>query len=221
MVLNLLFQFLSSAKTERQVRKLIKIVLAEDQRMLRGALGSLLDLEDDIEVIGQSENGEEALRIILDNKPDVCLMDIEMPLMSGLEVAEELKERGSSCKIIILTTFARPGYFERAVKANVHGYLLKDGSSEELAESIRQVVKGKRQFAEELIFGSVKQENPLTEREREVLRLAAQGKTSKEISASLYLSPGTVRNYMSEIIQKLEASNRIEAIAAAEEKGWL
>ncbi|MFE8695474.1 response regulator transcription factor [Cytobacillus sp. FJAT-53684] len=200
---------------------MIRIVIAEDQGMLRGALGSLLDFEDDIEVIAQAKNGEEAFQFIQALEPDVCLMDIEMPIKSGLEVAEELKKLGSECKIIILTTFARPGYFERAVKTDVHGYMLKDGSSDELAESIRNVMKGKREFAPELIFGSLKEENPLTEREREVLRMVADGKTAKEISASLFLSAGTVRNYMSEIISKLQVKNRIEAISMAEEKGWI
>lgn len=200
---------------------MIKIVIAEDQGLLRGALGSLLDFEDDFEVIAQVRNGEEALDSILSLKPDVCLMDIEMPIKSGLEVAEELKKLGSECKIIILTTFARPGYFERAIKADVHGYLLKDGSSDELAVSIRNVMNGKREFASELILGSMKEENPLSEREREVLRMVAYGHTAKEIAASLFLSTGTVRNYMSEIISKLNVKNRIEAISIAEEKGWL
>lgn len=200
---------------------MIRIVIAEDQGMLRGALGSLLDFEDDLKVVAQVKNGQEALNTILSLKPDICLMDIEMPIMSGLEVAEQLKKLGSDCKIIILTTFARPGYFERAVKTDVHGYMLKDGSSDDLAEAIRNVMKGKREFAPELIFGSMKEENPLTEREREVLRMVADGKTTKEISALLFLSTGTVRNYMSEIISKLNVKNRIEAITMAEGKGWI
>lgn len=200
---------------------MIKIVIAEDQRMLRGALRSLLNLEDGLEVIGNAENGKEALDKILALEPDVCLLDIEMPLLSGLDVAEEIKRRNSSCKIIILTTFARPGYFERAVKLGVNGYLLKDGSSDDLADSIRMIMKGKNEFASELIFGSLQDENPLTKREQEVLRLVAKGKTMKEVSRELYLSSGTVRNYMSEIISKLGANNRITAISIAEEKGWI
>ena len=200
---------------------MIRIVIAEDQGMLRGALGSLLDFEDDLKVVAQVKNGQEALNTILSLKPDVCLMDIEMPVMSGLEVAEQLKKLGSECKIIILTTFARPGYFERAVKTDVHGYMLKDGSSDDLAEAIRKVMKGKREFAPELIFGSLREENPLTEREREVLQMVADGKTTKEIAALLFLSTGTVRNYMSEIISKLNVKNRIEAITMAEGKGWI
>jgi len=200
---------------------LIRIFIAEDQRMLLGALGSLLDLEEDMEVIGQSLNGEEALTSIIKLQPDVCLMDIEMPLKSGLEVAEAMKKLDLSCKIIILTTFARPGYFERAVKIGVDGYLLKDGSIEELANAIRNVIDGKRTFSPELMFDMIREENPLTPREQEILRLAAEGKTTKEITAILFLSSGTVRNYMSEILQKLEAKNRIEAISIAEEKGWI
>lgn len=200
---------------------MIQIVIAEDQRMLRGALGSLLNLEDDLEIIGQAENGREALTKILSLNPDVCLLDIEMPLLNGLDVTEEIKRQNSPCKVIILTTFARPGYFERAVKLGVNGYLLKDGSSDDLADSIRSIMKGKDEFAPELIFGSLKEENPLTTREQEVLRLVAEGKTIKDISMQLYLSSGTIRNYMSEIISKLEANNRITAIAIAEEKGWI
>ena len=200
---------------------MIQIIIAEDQRMLRGALGSLLDLEEDINVIGLAENGKEALSLINTLQPDVCLIDIEMPIMSGLEVAEQLNKQNSDCRVIILTTFARPGYLERALKANVYGYLLKDGPSEELAQSIRNVIKGKKEISPELIFGSLKQENPLTEREIEILNFASKGKTTKEIAEQLFLSHGTIRNYLSEIINKLEAKNRIEAISIAEEKGWI
>lgn len=200
---------------------MIRLLLAEDQGMLLGALGSLLDMEDDIEVVGQAINGKDALNLIDQLKPDVCLLDIEMPIKTGLQVAEELRQKKSDVKIVILTTFARPGYFERAVKANVHGYLLKDGSVDELAQSIRSVIRGKRQFAPELIFGSIGEDNPLTEREKEILKLVAVGKTAKEISGVLYLSTGTVRNYISEILNKLQVKNRIEAITIAEQKGWV
>jgi len=189
--------------------------------MLLGALGSLLNLEEDMEVIGQALNGEEALTSIIKLQPDVCLMDIEMPLKSGLEVAAAIKKLDLTCKIIILTTFARPGYFERAVKIGVDGYLLKDGSIEELASAIRNVRDGKRTFCPELMFDMLREENPLTTREQEILKLAAEGKTTKEITSILFLSSGTVRNYMSEILQKLEAKNRIEAISIAEKKGWI
>lgn len=200
---------------------MIKIIIAEDQGMLRGALGSLLDLEEDMEVVAQVQNGAEALDMIHVLQPDICLMDIEMPIKSGLEVAEELKRRRSNCRTIILTTFARPGYFERAVKAEVHGYLLKDGPVDGLTEAIRHVMKGNREFSPELIFGSFKDENPLTERERDVLKMVAEGLSTREVAGQLFLSHGTVRNYMSEIINKLQVKNRIEAISVAEEKGWI
>lgn len=200
---------------------MIRVFIAEDQRMLLGALGALLNLEEDIEVIGQAMNGEDALNSILKLAPDVCLMDIEMPVQNGLEVAEQLVKQSSSSKVIILTTFARPGYFERAVKAGVHGYLLKDGSIDELADAIRKVMIGKRVFSPELTFDVIREENPLTKREQEILRLAALGKTTKEITAELFLSSGTVRNYISEILHKLDAKNRTEAASIAEKKGWI
>ncbi|MGG0185005.1 response regulator transcription factor [Bacillus rhizoplanae] len=200
---------------------MIRIIIAEDQRMLRGALGALLDLEDDIEVVGQAENGEEALRLIEKLQPDVSIMDIEMPIQSGLDVAETLRKQQSQCRVMMLTTFARPGYFERAMKANVHGYLLKDSPSEDLAAAIRNVMNGKREISPELMFGLWQEQNPLTDREREVLLLAKEGKTANEIAKTLYLSSGTVRNYISDVLTKLNAKNRIEAITIAEEKGWI
>lgn len=200
---------------------MIRIIIAEDQRMLRGALGALLDLEDDIEVVGQAENGEEALKLIETLQPDISIMDIEMPMQSGLDVAETLRKQQSPCKVMILTTFARPGYFERAMKANVHAYLLKDSPSEELAAAIRNVMNGKREISPELMFGLWQEQNPLTDREKEVLLLAKEGKTANEIAKTLYLSSGTVRNYISDVLTKLDAKNRIEAITIAEEKGWI
>ncbi|MDT3428185.1 two-component system response regulator DesR [Paenibacillus forsythiae] len=200
---------------------MIRICIAEDQRLLRGAMASLLDLEDDLEVVGEAGDGAEALALIDRLQPDVCLMDIEMPRKSGLEVAEQLKERRAACKVIILTTFSRPGYFERAVKAGVQGYLLKDEPVDKLAEAIRRVMNGRREVSPELIFGSLQEENPLTPRERDVLKLAGDGQTANEIAASLHLSHGTVRNYISEILNKLEVKSRIEAVRLAEDKGWL
>ncbi|MCD5325663.1 MULTISPECIES: response regulator transcription factor [Pontibacillus] len=197
---------------------MIRIVIAEDQRMMLGALGALLDLEDGMEVVGQANNGEEACRLVREQKPDVCIMDIEMPVKTGLDAAEELRDE--SCKIIILTTFARAGYFERAQKARVSGYLLKDSPSEELATSIRRIMDGQRIFAPELIDLAYGNENPLTEREKQVMQLMADGKNTKDISSELYITPGTVRNYISVILDKLEVSNRIEAISRFKEKGW-
>ncbi|MCM3121738.1 response regulator transcription factor [Mesobacillus sp. AQ2] len=197
---------------------MIRIVIAEDQRMLLGALGSLLSLEDDMEVVGKASNGEEAVALAKEIKPDVCVMDIEMPGKTGLEAAEELK--GLGCKIIILTTFARSGYFQRALKAGVSGYLLKDSPSEELASTIRSVMGGRRVFAPELMDDVYSEENPLTEREMEVLELVADGKNTKEIAGQLSITTGTVRNYISTILDKLQVTNRIEAITQSKEKGW-
>ncbi|KQY94903.1 two-component system response regulator [Paenibacillus sp. Root52] len=197
---------------------MIRIVIAEDQRMMLGALSSLLNLEEDMEVVGQAGNGQEALGLVQELKPDICLMDIEMPVKSGLEAAEEMK--GMNCKVIILTTFARTGYFERALKGGVRGYLLKDSPIEELAEAIRQVMNGRRIFAPDLVDEAYVEENPLTEREHAVLGLMADGKNTKEIAGHLFITTGTVRNYISIILNKLNASNRIEAITRSKEKGW-
>ncbi|KUP09655.1 transcriptional regulatory protein DesR [Bacillus coahuilensis m2-6] len=197
---------------------MIRIVIAEDQQLLLGAFGSLLSLEDDMEVVGKASNGEEAIKLVQELKPDVCMMDIEMPGKTGLDAAEELK--GLGCKVIILTTFARTGYFQRAVKAGVMGYLLKDSPSEELASSIRRIMQGKRIYAPELIEDVYTEQNPLTEREIEVLGLVADGKNTNEIANELSIKAGTVRNYISAILDKLEVKNRIEAITQSKEKGW-
>lgn len=197
---------------------MIRIVIAEDQSLLLGALGSLLDLEEDMEVVGKAKNGEEAIQLVRQHQPDICMMDIEMPLKTGLDAAEVLKEE--SCKIIILTTFARPGYFDRARQANVSGYLLKDSPSEELARSIRSIMDGRKVYSPELVDMAFEESNPLTEREIEVIKLVAEGKKTKEIAKELYLSNGTVRNYVSVIMNKLNVSNRIEAISRFKEKGW-
>ena len=199
---------------------MIRVVIAEDQGMLLGALQSLLNMEDDIEVVGIGRNGEEAIALVHEMKPDICIMDIEMPLKTGLDAAEALQIE--DCKIIILTTFARPGYFERARKAGVRGYLLKDNPIEELVQAIRNIMEGKRIYAPELVdfLYEVDSENPLTDRESQVLELVAEGKTTKEIASTLFLSAGTVRNYISTILEKLQVTNRIEAIARVKEKGW-
>ncbi|MCR8846382.1 response regulator transcription factor [Paenibacillus sp. SC116] len=197
---------------------MIRIVIAEDQRMLLGALASLLDLEEDMSVVGRASNGEEAVELVRQHQPDICVMDIEMPGMSGLEAAEQLK--GTGCKVLILTTFARSGYFDRALKAGANGYLLKDSPSEELASAIRSIMAGRRIYASDLVDESYGELNPLTEREKEVLELIADGKNTKEIASQLYLTTGTVRNYISVILDKLDVSNRIEAIMRFKEKGW-
>ncbi|WP_432353464.1 response regulator [Sporosarcina sp. A2] len=201
---------------------MIRIVLAEDQGMLLGALGSLLGLEEDMEVVGSAKNGDEAVNLVRELQPDICIMDIEMPVLTGLEAAEML--RAESSKIVILTTFARSGYFERALKAGVRGYLLKDSPIEDLVSSIRTIIAGRRIYAPELVdmaYGDAREtENPLTEREAEVLELIAEGKTTKQIANTLHLTPGTIRNYISIILDKMSAGNRIEAVKLFKEKGW-
>lgn len=199
---------------------MIRLIIAEDQGLLSSALATILGLEEDLEVVGIAKNGVEALELIEKHQPDVCLTDIEMPLKTGLDIAEELRYREQ--KVIILTTFAREGYFERAVKANVSGYLLKDTPTDELIENIRAVMQGKKFYSPELVTGLFsQQENPLTEREQEVLLAVGEGLSSKEIAGKLFLTSGTVRNYMSEILNKLGAKNRIEAVSIAKEKGWI
>ncbi|MGE6628879.1 response regulator [Bacillus sp. NPDC077027] len=197
---------------------MIKIFIAEDQQMLLGALGSLLDLEDDMTVVGKGTSGQDAIDFADEHSFDICLMDIEMPGKSGLDAAEELKDK--DVKIIILTTFARSGYFQRALKAGVSGYMLKDSPSEELASAIRNVMKGRRVYAPELMEDIYSEENPLTDREKAVLELVADGKNTKEIANALSIKNGTVRNYISMILDKLEVKNRIEAITRSKEKGW-
>lgn len=199
---------------------MIRIVIAEDQGMMLGALGSLLNMEDDMQVVGMARNGEEAVNLVKTHEPDVCIMDIEMPVKTGLDAAEELK--GMDTKIIILTTFARAGYFERARKAGVRGYLLKDSPIEELVDSIHTIDEGRRIYAPELVDIAYEEDsvNPLTDRESQVLELVAEGKTTKEIAGELYLTQGTVRNYISTILEKLNVGNRIEAISHFKEKGW-
>ncbi|HLU22761.1 response regulator [Lederbergia graminis] len=197
---------------------MIRIVIAEDQRMMLGALGSLLNLEEDMEVVGMANNGVDAIKLVKQFKPDICVMDIEMPEKTGLEAAEEIRDLG--CKVIILTTFARSGYFQQAIKAGVKGYLLKDSPSEELADSIRSVMAGRKIYAPELMDDIYSEENPLTVREKAVLELVADGKNTKEIADKLSIKTGTVRNYISQILDKLEVSNRIEAITQSRKKGW-
>ncbi|ALS02534.1 two-component system response regulator [Enterococcus silesiacus] len=199
---------------------MIKLIIVEDQGLLSSALATILGLEDDLEVVGIAKNGVEALALIEKHQPDICLTDIEMPLKTGLDLAEELQHQKQ--KVIILTTFAREGYFERAVKADVSGYLLKDTPTDELIGNIRAVMKGKKFYSPELVTGLFsQQENPLTEREQEVLLAVGDGLSSKEIAEKLFLTSGTVRNYMSEILNKLNAKNRIEAVSVAKEKGWI
>jgi len=199
----------------------IRVVIAEDQSMVLGALSALLEIEHDIKVVGRAANGKEALDLTLKHVPDILLSDIEMPEMSGLEVARELKQRGCASRVIILTTFARPGYLRRALQAGATGYLLKDSPAATLADAVRRVHSGLRVVDPELAAGAWTEDDPLTDRERQVLRIAAEGATSADIATQLRLSEGTVRNYLSEAISKLGASNRVEAARIARGKGWL
>ncbi len=200
---------------------MIRIVLAEDQRLLLGAISTLLDLEDDLSVVGRFENGDQARTGFPDLLPDVILTDIEMPGMSGLELAEWLKQDYPQTRVIVLTTFARPGYLRRALDAGVRGYLLKETPAEELAAAIRRVCRGERVIAPELALTAFDSADPLTNRERQALRLAGEGLANAEIARRLFLAEGTVRNYLSEAMSKLNADNRIEAYRIARDQGWL
>lgn len=200
----------------------IRVLLAEDQTMVRGALAALLELEPDIQVIAQAANGREAERLTRETKPDVVVTDIEMPEWTGLEFAAALKESGSKASVIILTTFARPGYLRRALDAGARGYLLKDRPASELAQAIRRVHIGLRVIDPELAAEAWNAEaDPLNDRERQILQRAGDGRTSAEIAADLRLSEGTVRNYLSEVIAKLGAANRVDAARIARQRGWL
>ena len=199
----------------------ISVLIAEDQRMVLGALGTLLGLEPDIDVVGSAADGDEALRLTRTLRPDVLLTDIEMPGRTGLEVAGEVRRRGLPTRVVILTTFARAGYLRRALDAGARGYLLKDAPSATLAEAIRTVHAGGRAIDPELAADAWSEPDPLTDREREVLRLTGDGLTNADIARRLHLSEGTVRNYLSEATRKLGAGNRIAAARQARERGWL
>jgi two-component system response regulator DesR len=201
---------------------MIRVVVAEDQAMLLGALAALLETDVGIQVVARAANGAEALRAVAEHKPDVLVTDIEMPEMSGLTVAAEVRERYPKTKVVILTTFARPGYLRRALDAGALGYLLKDRPAAELADAVRRAANGLRVVDPELAAEAWGADpDPLTERERQVLWRAGEGMPSQEIAAALHLSEGTVRNYLSEAISKLGASNRVEAARLARTKGWL
>jgi two-component system, NarL family, response regulator DesR len=200
----------------------IRVALAEDQTMVLGALSALLDLEPDITVVATSSNGREALDSVRRLAPDVLVTDIEMPQMTGLELAAALRSDHPNVRTIILTTFARPGYLRRAMDAGARGYLLKDRPAKELAEAVRRVHRGLRVVDPALATEAWNAEpDPLTDRERQILQRAGDGRSSTEIAAELHLSEGTVRNYLSEAIAKLGASNRIDAARIARSKGWL
>ncbi len=199
----------------------IRLIIAEDQAMVLGALSALLDLETDLEVVARASNGREALELLQSNPADLLLTDIEMPEMTGLELAQQVRADYPDMSVIILTTFARSGYLRRAMDAGVRGYLLKDSPSEELAAAIRKIHAGGKVIAPELITDAWVEADPLTDRERQALRLALEGLSTDGIAERLNLSSGTVRNYLSNASAKLQASNRIEAGRIARQNGWL
>src|SRR5512133_3599603 len=205
----------------KDARKTIRVVIAEDQGMVLGALAKLLEFENDISVVAKARDGNEALDAVVTLKPDVFITDIEMPHMSGLDVAGEMKRRRLSTRVVIVTTFARSGYLRRALDAGASGYLLKDHPPEQLADAVRRVHRGMRVIDPELATEAWSELDPLTDRERQVLRLAGEGRASGDIADELGLSEGTVRNYLSEAISKMGAGNRVEAARIARTKGWL
>ncbi|MFQ5549469.1 MAG: response regulator transcription factor [Woeseia sp.] len=200
---------------------MIRVLIVEDQRMLRTALSVLLALEDDIDVVGSAEDGIEGMELTRQLQPDIVIADIEMPNKTGLELADWIRQKKLATRVIIVTTFARSGYLRRALDAGVSGYLLKDSPGDVLPNAIRTVYNGGRSIDPELAAQAWSESDPLTDRERQVLRLSADGLTNSQIAADLKLNDGTVRNYISEAISKLGANNRIEAARIARDKGWL
>jgi two-component system response regulator DesR len=200
----------------------IRVLIAEDQAMIRGALAALLSTESDIEVVAQVERGDRVLDEALRTKPDVALLDIEMPGKDGITAAAELRAKLPTCRVLILTVFGRPGYLRRAVDAGVSGFLLKDAPPDELASAIRRTARGEKVIDAQLAHAALSEgSSPLTPRERDVLAMSVRGASVEEVARSLHLTNGTVRNHLSIAIQKLNAHNRTEAARIAEEKGWL
>jgi len=200
----------------------IRVLVAEDQTLVRGALVALLAREADIEIVAEVASGDAVLSAALETRPDVALLDIEMPGMSGIEAAGDLHAKLPGCKVLILTTFGRPGYLRRAMEQGAVGFMVKDAPAAELALAIRRVVAGER-VVDPLLAASALSEgdNPLSDREQAVLQYVRQGATNAEIAATLALTEGTVRNYLSTAMQKLHATTRVEAAVRAEQKGWL
>jgi len=200
----------------------IRIVIADDQALVRGALAALLALEPDIEVVGVAADGEEALTMVGSIAPDVCLMDIQMPGVDGIEATRLLRAASPATRVLIVTTFARPGYLRSALDAGAAGFMAKDAPAEELADAVRRVHSGLRvldpALAEESLFEGA---NPLSDRERQVLRLAADGRSAAAIASEVFLSAGTVRNHLSSAIGKTGAGNRAQAVRIAQDKGWV
>ena len=199
----------------------MRLLIAEDQNMLRDAMATLLLMEDTIDEVLQAKNGKEAMDILVDSSIDVAILDIEMPEATGLDVLEFIRNKGISCKVIIVTTFKRAGYFERAIKNNVDAYVLKDRSIDELMKTINNVLAGNKEYSPELMENIFTNHNPLSNQEKILLAKVKEGLSNKEISSELYLSEGTIRNYISNILTKLNCKNRTEAVKKATEEGWI
>lgn len=199
----------------------MRLLIAEDQSMLRDAMATLLLMEDSIDEVLQAKNGKEAMDILVDSSIDVAILDIEMPEATGLDVLEFIRNKGISCKVIIVTTFKRSGYFERAIKNNVDAYVLKDRSINELMKTINNVLAGNKEYSPELMENIFTNHNPLSNQEKILLAKVKEGLSNKEISSELYLSEGTIRNYISNILTKLNCKNRTEAVKKATEEGWI
>ena len=199
----------------------MKLLIAEDQSMLRDAMSTLLSMEDSVESVLQAKNGKEAIDLISTNDIDVAILDVEMPEATGLDVLEYIRSNNIDCKVVIVTTFKRMGYFERAIKNNVDAYVLKDRSIDELMKTINNVLAGHKEYSPELMENIFNSHNPLTNQEKIILLKIKEGLPNKEIANELFLSEGTIRNYISNILTKLNCKNRTEAVKKSTEEGWL
>ena len=199
----------------------MKLLIAEDQSMLRDAMATLLLMEDSVENVLQAKNGKEAIDLISTNNIDIAILDVEMPEATGLDVLEYIRSNNIDCKVVIVTTFKRMGYFERAIKNNVDAYVLKDRSIDELMKTINNVLAGNKEYSPELMENIFNSHNPLTNQEKIILIKIKEGLPNKEIANALFLSEGTIRNYISNILTKLNCKNRTEAVKKSTEEGWL
>jgi len=199
----------------------MRLLIAEDQSMLRDAMSTLLSMEDSVESVLQAKDGKEAINLISTNDIDVAILDVEMPEATGLEVLEYIRNNNIHCKVVIVTTFKRMGYFERAIKNNVDAYVLKDRSIDELMKTINNVLAGQKEYSPELMENIFNSHNPLTNQEKIILLKIKEGLPNKEIANELFLSEGTIRNYISNILTKLNCKNRTEAVKKSTEEGWL
>lgn len=198
------------------------ILVVEDQSLVRDAIAMLLSLEDDFDVVGKCSNGQEAISYLKESAPpDIVLSDIEMPIASGLDVANYITDNAIPSKVVLMTTFSKPGYIKRALSAGVKGFILKESDSDYLINAINQVINGEKVISPELAIMALDDNNPLSAKEMSALKLASDGLKTQDIAKALFLSEGTVRNYLSEAISKLDATNRIDAARIAKQKGWL